>query len=125
MCYSLSPATSAYEVPESTMEVLNHELTDNLTVESLDFFVVARAIRDFLESEGTLPVSGVVPDMVSPPPHPRQYNDMYFQTPSHEDTYPSRHRPQHSSSSFKAFTRTKQSNILIKLKIVLPNYSQD
>ena len=46
-------------------EVLNHDATANLTPDSHDFFVVANAIKWFLDTEGVLPVSGRVPDMVS------------------------------------------------------------
>ncbi|XP_011308267.1 NEDD8-activating enzyme E1 regulatory subunit [Fopius arisanus] len=54
-------------VPKSVLEILNDDRCVNLTAKSTSFWIIARAIRDFMENEGCglLPVKGALPDMTA------------------------------------------------------------
>ncbi|XP_020709378.1 NEDD8-activating enzyme E1 regulatory subunit isoform X2 [Athalia rosae] len=54
-------------VPASVMEVLNDDCCINLTAKSHSFWIIAKAVRDFMENEGSnlLPLKGAVPDMTA------------------------------------------------------------
>lgn len=55
------------EVPDSVMAVLNDDRCINLTGKSSSFWIIAKAVRDFMENEGAglLPLKGVLPDMTA------------------------------------------------------------
>ncbi|KAK0094715.1 hypothetical protein PV326_010216 [Microctonus aethiopoides] len=54
-------------VPKNVMRILNDECCVNLTAKSSSFWIIARAIRDFMQNEGLnlLPVKGALPDMTA------------------------------------------------------------
>ena len=52
-------------VPGSVFSVLEDPKANNLSSESPDFWVVAFALREFVEANGRLPLSGSIPDMHS------------------------------------------------------------
>ncbi|KAG7209174.1 hypothetical protein KM043_015312 [Ampulex compressa] len=55
------------EVPESVMNILNDDRCINLTSKSSTFWIITKAIRDFVENEGSgmLPLKGALPDMTA------------------------------------------------------------
>ena len=56
-------------VPSEVRSIFEDSKCQNLTRDSKDFWVIARAVKDFVESEdegqGMLPVRGSIPDMFS------------------------------------------------------------
>lgn len=54
-------------VPSSVMEILNDDQCVNLTAKSRSFWIIAKAIRDFMDNEGCglLPLKGALPDMIA------------------------------------------------------------
>ena len=56
-------------VPSEVRSIFEDSKCQNLTRDSKDFWVIARAVKDFVECEeegqGTLPVRGSIPDMFS------------------------------------------------------------
>ncbi|CAG8583865.1 9486_t:CDS:10 [Acaulospora morrowiae] len=52
-------------VPREIEEILNDATCENITADSSNFWIIARAIRDFVanEGQGLLPLAGTVPDM--------------------------------------------------------------
>ena len=56
-------------VPLEVRSIFEDSKCQNLTRDSKDFWVIARAVKDFVECEeegqGTLPVRGSIPDMFS------------------------------------------------------------
>ena len=56
-------------VPSGVRSIFEDSKCQNLTRDSKDFWVIARAVKDFVECEeegqGTLPVRGSIPDMFS------------------------------------------------------------
>ncbi|XP_043258449.1 NEDD8-activating enzyme E1 regulatory subunit isoform X1 [Colletes gigas] len=55
------------EIPESVRNILNDDRCINLTAKSSSFWIIAKAIRDFCENEGSglLPLKGTLPDMTA------------------------------------------------------------
>eukprot|EP01089_Gocevia_fonbrunei_P001628 TRINITY_DN1150_c0_g1_i3.p1 TRINITY_DN1150_c0_g1~~TRINITY_DN1150_c0_g1_i3.p1 ORF type:complete len:551 (-),score=151.11 TRINITY_DN1150_c0_g1_i3:32-1642(-) len=58
-------AYATYEIPYEVQTVLEDEKSKNITAESSDFWIIASALREFFEKEGSLPLQGSVPDMTS------------------------------------------------------------
>jgi len=58
-------------VPLSVREILDDDACVNLTAKSKPFWIMAKAIRDFVDNEGngTLPLRGSVPDMTAKTDH--------------------------------------------------------
>ena len=52
-------------IPTSTRSIIDDPLAENVSASSSCFWILAHALREFVGSEGRLPVSGVVPDMFS------------------------------------------------------------
>ena len=52
-------------VPSTTREILDDPAAETMTATSSSFWVLAHALREFVNREGRLPVSGAVPDMFS------------------------------------------------------------
>ncbi|KAJ3150039.1 NEDD8-activating enzyme E1 regulatory subunit [Geranomyces michiganensis] len=54
-------------IPSSILSILNDERAVNITAQTPDFWIIARAVRDFVanEGQGLLPLPGTVPDMHS------------------------------------------------------------
>uniref|UniRef100_A0A1B6EM87 NEDD8-activating enzyme E1 regulatory subunit n=2 Tax=Proconiini TaxID=565685 RepID=A0A1B6EM87_9HEMI len=54
-------------VPKHVEEILNDDCCINLTSKSKPFWIIAKAVRDFVENEGagTLPLRGSLPDMTA------------------------------------------------------------
>lgn len=55
------------EIPDNVTNILNDTRCINLTAKSSSFWIIAKAIRDFCENEGTglLPLKGILPDMTA------------------------------------------------------------
>ncbi|CAK9828110.1 NEDD8-activating enzyme E1 regulatory subunit [Anthophora retusa] len=55
------------EIPENVMNILNDDQCINLTAKSSSFWIIAKAMRDFVENEGggCLPLKGTIPDMTA------------------------------------------------------------
>ena len=55
------------EIPENVMNILNDDKCINLTAKSSSFWIIAKAIKDFVENEGggLLPLKGTLPDMTA------------------------------------------------------------
>lgn len=56
-------ACAKYSIPSRVTSILNDPKASDLNSTSPNFWIIARAVRDFVEREGELPLSGVVPDM--------------------------------------------------------------
>ena len=52
-------------VPSSTRAIIDDPQAENISSQSSNFWILAHALREFVNSERRLPVSGVVPDMFS------------------------------------------------------------
>lgn len=55
------------EIPDSVRNILNDDQCINLTAKSSSFWIIAKAVRDFVENEGNglLPLKGTLPDMIA------------------------------------------------------------
>ncbi|KAL2740347.1 NEDD8-activating enzyme E1 regulatory subunit [Vespula squamosa] len=55
------------EVPDRIKNILNDECCINLTAKSSPFWIIAKAVRDFIDNEGcgSLPLKGTLPDMTA------------------------------------------------------------
>ncbi|KAJ3192481.1 NEDD8-activating enzyme E1 regulatory subunit [Irineochytrium annulatum] len=64
---SVFRACTKFTMPGELQRIFSDPSCENITAESTNFWVIARAVRDFVnkEGEGLLPLSGVVPDMKS------------------------------------------------------------
>ncbi|XP_046411333.1 NEDD8-activating enzyme E1 regulatory subunit isoform X1 [Neodiprion fabricii] len=64
---AVNTSVGRYEVPPSVMEVLNDDCCINLTAKSKPFWIIAKAVKDFMENDGSnsLPLKGAVPDMTA------------------------------------------------------------
>ncbi|KAF7728828.1 NEDD8-activating enzyme E1 regulatory subunit [Apophysomyces ossiformis] len=60
-------APSSGNIPSEVQQIFDDPACENITAESPAFWVIARAVRDFVaqEGEGQLPLSGKLPDMKS------------------------------------------------------------
>ncbi|CAH0385252.1 unnamed protein product [Bemisia tabaci] len=60
-------AISTSEIPQSIKDILNDGSCINLTGKSKPFWIIAKAIKDFVENEGNgyLPLRGTLPDMTA------------------------------------------------------------
>ena len=52
-------------IPSSTRDIIDDPQAENVSSQSSSFWILAHALRDFVQKEERLPVSGVVPDMFS------------------------------------------------------------
>jgi len=52
-------------IPQNTMKILNDECASSLDNKSKSFWVIASAVKRFVEMEKRLPVEGLLPDMFS------------------------------------------------------------
>ncbi|KAI8838405.1 hypothetical protein BC829DRAFT_447409 [Chytridium lagenaria] len=64
---SVHRACTTTTISKDVQTLLDDALATNLTAKSLNFWIIARAVRDFVNNEGKgkLPVVGAVPDMKS------------------------------------------------------------
>ncbi|KAK9303774.1 hypothetical protein QLX08_004649 [Tetragonisca angustula] len=55
------------EIPENVTNILNDDQCINLTAKSSSFWIIAKAVKDFVENEGggLLPLKGTLPDMTA------------------------------------------------------------
>jgi len=58
-------ASNATTVPSNTRAILDDEAATKLTSHSSKFWILAAAVRRFVEREGLLPLTGTIPDMTS------------------------------------------------------------
>ncbi|CAI2167652.1 14243_t:CDS:10 [Funneliformis geosporum] len=56
-------ACTATKVPRQVEEIFKDSSCENITAESSNFWIIVRAIREFVSNEGLLPLAGSVPDM--------------------------------------------------------------
>lgn len=64
---AVNTCISRTQVPEHVMNILNDEQCINLTAKSSSFWIIAKAVKDFVENEGAglLPLKGTIPDMTA------------------------------------------------------------
>jgi len=62
---AVNTVVTATTVPSTTREILDDPAADTISATSSSFWVLAHALREFVNREGRLPVSGAVPDMFS------------------------------------------------------------
>ena len=62
---AVNTVVTATTVPSTTREILEDPAADTISATSSSFWVLAHALREFVNREGRLPVSGAVPDMFS------------------------------------------------------------
>ncbi|XP_029031867.1 NEDD8-activating enzyme E1 regulatory subunit isoform X1 [Osmia bicornis bicornis] len=55
------------EISDSVMNILNDNQCINLTAKSSSFWIIAKAVKDFIQNEGggLLPLKGTLPDMIA------------------------------------------------------------
>lgn len=55
------------EIPERVINILNDDCCINLTAKSSPFWIIAKAVKDFIDNEGCglLPLKGTLPDMIA------------------------------------------------------------
>jgi len=58
-----------YEIPDDAQEIFNDDKCNNITEASSKFWLLARAVKTFVENEGggVLPLVGTLPDMTAKP----------------------------------------------------------
>ncbi|KAK9499289.1 hypothetical protein O3M35_002346 [Rhynocoris fuscipes] len=61
--FAVTPST----VPKDVLKILNDDCSMNLTSKSKPFWILAKAVKDFVENEGngSLPLRGTLPDMTA------------------------------------------------------------
>ncbi|CAL1290314.1 unnamed protein product [Larinioides sclopetarius] len=66
-CRAVNRSITTTNVPSEVREILSNPLCENLTSESKSFWILAKALKEFVDNEGQgcLPVRGVIPDMTS------------------------------------------------------------
>ncbi|GFR05999.1 NEDD8-activating enzyme E1 regulatory subunit [Trichonephila clavata] len=66
-CRAINRSIAVTSIPSEIQGILNDPLCDNLTSESKPFWILAKALKEFVsnEGQGCLPVRGVIPDMTS------------------------------------------------------------
>ena len=52
-------------IPVATQTIIEDSLAENINSSSSNFWILAHALREFVKREERLPVSGIVPDMIS------------------------------------------------------------
>ncbi|XP_017879127.1 NEDD8-activating enzyme E1 regulatory subunit isoform X1 [Ceratina calcarata] len=64
---SVNTCLGCTAIPENVMSILNSDQCINLTAKSSPFWIIAKAVRDFVENEGAglLPLKGTLPDMTA------------------------------------------------------------
>ena len=71
---NVNPKVVLTSVPQNVVQIFEDPRCSNITPDSTDFWILARAVRDFVQNEGNgnLPLRGSLPDMISS-------SDMYVQ----------------------------------------------
>uniref|UniRef100_A0A8C0EDL1 NEDD8-activating enzyme E1 regulatory subunit n=1 Tax=Bubo bubo TaxID=30461 RepID=A0A8C0EDL1_BUBBB len=64
---NVNTALNTTEIPRCIEEIFNDDRCINLTEQSPSFWVLARAVKEFVaaEGQGSLPVRGTIPDMIA------------------------------------------------------------
>uniref|UniRef100_A0A8C5ED35 NEDD8-activating enzyme E1 regulatory subunit n=1 Tax=Gouania willdenowi TaxID=441366 RepID=A0A8C5ED35_GOUWI len=64
---NVNTALNQTKIPSAVEELFNSEQCNNINSESSSFWVMLRAVKDFVHSEGNrdLPVRGTIPDMIA------------------------------------------------------------
>uniref|UniRef100_A0A6I8SWD6 NEDD8-activating enzyme E1 regulatory subunit n=1 Tax=Xenopus tropicalis TaxID=8364 RepID=A0A6I8SWD6_XENTR len=64
---NVNTALNITKVPSSVEEILNDDRCTNLTHQSTSFWILARAVKEFMtvEGKGNLPLRGTIPDMIA------------------------------------------------------------
>lgn len=62
-------ALNEHMIPSEIKKLLNDDCCINLTMKSKPFWIMARALKEFVEKEGHLPVRGTLPDMTAETKH--------------------------------------------------------
>lgn len=65
-CRAVNTALAETNVSGEIKEIMDNPLCENLTSESKSFWILVKALKEFVNSEGNgcLPVRGVIPDMI-------------------------------------------------------------
>ncbi|XP_025914819.1 NEDD8-activating enzyme E1 regulatory subunit isoform X1 [Apteryx rowi] len=64
---NVNSALSTTKIPRCIEEIFNDDCCINLTEQSSSFWILARAVKEFVanEGQGSLPVRGTIPDMIA------------------------------------------------------------
>ncbi|XP_053560129.1 NEDD8-activating enzyme E1 regulatory subunit isoform X2 [Bombina bombina] len=64
---NVNTALNIAKIPSNIEEILHDERCTNLTPQSTSFWILSRAVKEFLamEGKGSLPVRGTIPDMIA------------------------------------------------------------
>uniref|UniRef100_A0A667WUF9 NEDD8-activating enzyme E1 regulatory subunit n=1 Tax=Myripristis murdjan TaxID=586833 RepID=A0A667WUF9_9TELE len=64
---NVNTALNPTKIPTAVEDLINSEQCSNITSQSASFWVMLRAIKEFIQSEGngSLPVRGTIPDMIA------------------------------------------------------------
>ncbi|NXD08247.1 ULA1 enzyme, partial [Nothocercus nigrocapillus] len=64
---NVNTALSITKIPRCIEEIFNDDCCINLTEQSSSFWILARAVKEFVanEGQGSLPVRGTIPDMIA------------------------------------------------------------
>ncbi|XP_010583546.1 PREDICTED: NEDD8-activating enzyme E1 regulatory subunit [Haliaeetus leucocephalus] len=64
---NVNTALNTTEIPRCIEEIFNDDCCINLTEQSPSFWILARAVKEFVanEGQGSLPVRGTIPDMIA------------------------------------------------------------
>ncbi|KAG7263139.1 LOW QUALITY PROTEIN: hypothetical protein CRUP_038448 [Coryphaenoides rupestris] len=64
---NVNTALNPTKVPSSVQDLFNHEHCTNITSQSPSFWVILRAVKEFVQHEGRgcLPARGTIPDMIA------------------------------------------------------------
>ncbi|XP_054054307.1 NEDD8-activating enzyme E1 regulatory subunit isoform X1 [Rissa tridactyla] len=64
---NVNTALNTTEIPRCIVEIFNDDCCINLTEQSPSFWILARAVKEFVanEGQGSLPVRGTIPDMIA------------------------------------------------------------
>ncbi|XP_035212687.1 NEDD8-activating enzyme E1 regulatory subunit-like [Stegodyphus dumicola] len=66
-CRAVNRSVTKTTIPGEIQEILNDPMCEDLSSESKSFWILVKALKEFVENEGNgcLPVRGVIPDMTS------------------------------------------------------------
>ncbi|XP_032690999.1 NEDD8-activating enzyme E1 regulatory subunit isoform X2 [Odontomachus brunneus] len=64
---AVNTSIKSSDIPDNVRNILNDDCCINLTAKSSPFWIIAKAVRDFIDNEGSglLPLKGALPDMTA------------------------------------------------------------
>lgn len=86
-------------IPSNTMKILNDDCAINIHAKSENFWVIANAVKRFVDLEKRLPVEGILPDMFSDSARYVELHNIYRERANHDAETVLRHIQQVLQSS--------------------------